>query len=274
MNAHHEPLPTNSRSSEPERGGVLDGQPTEHLQKSLAENALQSTIGHGENQPLDVATALLLLYKETGFYGRNNEEKNSMQAIMGRSTSGFPTLRYFDEVEYHQRKADTRTPTAALRSLVDHFESYAVQANTEVRFSRMFVDTITRLGVNMDSTLAECFTQEDLLYDEPTRRTLVSIARLHEVDLFVKGEAKNPLGVKAGIDSLKEKAFYNRLFELLEGMKFSEIMSLNERMIGEENERFEYWKDRLKEAHMRGFLKTQVDAALENLNTLRPTISS
>jgi hypothetical protein len=56
-------------------------------------------------------------------------------------------------------------------------------------------------------------------------------------------------------------------------MQMSTIMKLNDRLMNEQNSRFDYWKDRLTEAHMRSSIRAQVDQSLEKLNKLRPSDS-
>ncbi|MDB5179721.1 MAG: hypothetical protein JWN12_353 [Candidatus Saccharibacteria bacterium] len=300
MPEYHEPLLTDSRSYVSKDGDILplelmvdpvqprpdrteypmvrvpdselEGPTIRLIRQSLAEQAIRSGKEELKDETLGVATALRLLHKETGFYARDNDEKNSMQAIVGRSESGFPTLRYLDEVEYRQRKAKTDDPIRALRSIARHFEDYAVQAHMEVGFSRLFTRTISDRPVNMNQKLSQNISSADISDDVPTRRTLTSIARLREIDLFVEEKGENPLGIHAGIDDLKGEALDNRIFELLDTMQLSGVMKLNERLIDEQNSRFSYWKDRLTEARMRSSIRGQVDQSLEKLNKLRPVI--
>ena len=298
MSQEHEPLLTDPRSYESEDGDVLpleimehpvqpmpdyteymmipvpdselEGPVTRMLQKALAEKALQAQAKGIEDKNLDVATVLELLHKDVGFYARNNEEKNTMQGIMGFADSGFPTLHFLDVVEYHQRDAKTDDPVAALRSHVRRFEGYATQSHNEVRINRLFANTIAERDFDEKGTLAETLSAEDLRDDALTRRTLTSLARLRETDLYVEGEGNNPLGVRAGVDSLKEKALVERILTLLGDMPIGDILKMNDRLIDEENHRFDYWKTRLTEARMRSSIKAQVDESLQELDELRP----
>ena len=221
-------------------------------------------------EALDTQTALMMLHEEIGFYGHTNDEKNTMTAILGRSTVGFPVIKYLDEVEYHQRKHKPEDSTAALRSLAHSFEGYAVEAHTEAGFGIFFRDEVARQRPNLNQRLSQSFSRDDLVQNDGARRTLTTLTRIHEIDQFVEGKAGNPLGKNDGIDSLKGQARDERIFAVLDTMQLGSVMKLNERMIAEENKRFEYWRAVLEQARLRGSIKAQVLESLEKLETLRP----
>lgn len=255
----------------------IEGQPTEpeviSAETVMGHVALRQTENETpqlDTEPLDVQTALMMLHEEVGFYGHTNEEKNSMTAILGRSTVGFPVIKYLDEVEYNQRKHKPDDPTAALRSIAHSFEGYALEACREAGFGIFFRDEVARQKPNLNQRLSQSFSRDDLVQNDGARRTLTTLTRIHEIDQFVEGRAGNPLGKNDGVDSLEGKARDERIFAVLDTMQLGSVMKLNERMIAEENKRFEYWRGVLEQARLRGSIKAQVIESLEKLEKLRP----
>jgi hypothetical protein len=218
---------------------------------SLAKHALGSEEIGQEN--LTVAAGLMMLHKGNGFYPYNNDEKNSLIGIAGRSTEvNFPIIRYFQEIEQHQKSYNVAAPMNALHSKVRSFGGYARQSVMEARMAKLFKNTLNERNIDDSSLVSAVFSVADLQDDETSRRTLTSIARLREIELFAEESGQNPLGEKNGIDSLQGKDRTMRILDLLGKFRISKLADFNTRLIIEEINRFDYWYQKIEESKMYG----------------------
>jgi len=223
------------------------------------------------SERLTPAAALIMLHEGNGFYPHEHVEKNSLLAIAGRSTEyEHPVLAYLNQIKVHQRNNEVKDPIEALRSKLKSFGDYAKQADVEKKFGFIFKNAQTERGYDDDRLVSDSLSVNDFRGDILTRRTLTTLARIHETELFIEDKAPNPLGARSGVDSLKDHERDNRIMELLGDMKFSELMSLNARMMLEEGRRFEYWHTQVGEIVRHKAIHEEASQLLARLDELHP----
>jgi hypothetical protein len=254
------------------------------IQKAIAEQALgvvesfpivKNVTKRGEvhdAQTLSSAEALIMLSRGNGFYPRDLAEKNSLLGISGRSADiKYPVIRYLYELEQHQENNNVADPEAVLRAVVRQFADDATQAAMEIRMAKLFERTRQERNFADAERVSDAISVSYLEDDPPTRRTLTTIARMREADLFVEGKGANPLFAQQGIDALVGKRRTARIFDLLGAMRISNLMKMNTRMMNEENNRFYYWRDRVSESKMYGKKINSVSTELlMKLDELKP----
>ena len=230
-----------------------------------------------DREDIDPATSMRLLHKEYNFYARNAKEKGAMWGILGRSHDNlaYPVVRYLYDVKQKQASIGVEDPFAAPHSIAGKFEGYAIEADMEAKLSRVLDKTIKSRGTGPKQLFSEAFTADDYKNDPLTRRTLTSVIRLIEADLFAKeGVGEYPLDVRNGVDSLKGDESDDYVLSILDKMPLGDILNYNRRLHGEETNRFNFWHAQLLQARMWSPVREQVDKSIKKLDEIRPRRSA
>ena len=240
--------------------------------QALKQSAVEPTEKPIEKEHRDPAKTMRELYERNGFYARDTHEESSMHSILDRSENPElnPVREYLFSVNQSQVSIGEKDPYAAPRSIVHSFESYAELANAEAKVARFFDGTAHARSETTNRPFSEVFTRDDLSYDDLTVRTLTSVVRRIEDELFAfEGKGKYPLHKRNGIDALKGKLRKDRVYEVLESMSLEEVLTYSNQVAIEEGRRFKYWHAQLVLAEDWEPVKKQAAASIAKLDAMR-----
>ena len=253
----------------------------EHVRHSLsalamkASNVETSTASEKRTKEKahDPAETMRELYSRHGFYARDTAEEASMWAIHEHSGEliEHPVADYLFDVAQKQEVLGVKNPLAAPSSILHQFEEHALNADREAKIARLFIQTLDERGATSDQLFSEVYTRDDLKYDDLSSRTLTSVVRRIEDELFAyEGQGKYPLAKRNGIDSLKQEERRAKLFRVFKEMPVSEVLEYTERIRTEEKRRFNYWREQLIQAGTWKPVHAQAAESVTKLNGLRP----
>lgn len=201
-----------------------------------------------------------------GFYPHSNDELSRVITMQGNADTDKRALIHLDEVYAHQRKADTESPSDALKSIVRTFETYANNSAVEAGMLGMLKRELIQAS---DKKKALSFknvkNMEGWKDQETTKRGLMIVSRYLETKDFAENDGQDMLGKNKIIDKASNKD--ERITNIINDLRVSTIEDAIDAIITQEAHRYEYWLARLRESAKHYFVRGQAYDAIEKLES-------
>lgn len=224
---------------------------TSGVRRSLAYQALGGAFVAQEpsapKESLTPAESMKRAFQEVHFYAHNTAEEASVNAILREDgTFKKPVVAYLESVSRSLDTKGAQDPMVGPRAIVRQFEDYATDARREAFRARVTMDSIQKRDRSSEDPFREIYSRDEVSTDQLVRRTLISVVRLIEDDVYTKdGEGAYPLASRSGIDSLERRAKDDYIYKVLQAMPIAELLEYCGRVRENEKSRFEYWREQL-----------------------------